>query len=255
MYVKLDRALGSGERPEVQLRHGAVRDLAGNPNDGTAPVKAIDRIGPLLTVTVNGAVQDRPVIMADDGELDIDVSADETLRGRPEIWFGKIAYTEAKEDDADTADIDESADEKYTVTGLEQGDALIRAAGDETSWSKTYDTDDMRISTHDDAGHYAVIISAVDSSSDTNPGYTAGWKWDGDSHQRLHEDGAVAGGRQRAGHQETGRRGLIFEVDNALPEAVISVTPSRVDDDWRRRAATRSSTSSSTDSQTMTTRT
>ena len=95
VYVKLDRALGSGERPEVQLRHGAVRDLAGNPNDGTAPEKAIDRIGPLLTVTVNGAVQDRPVIMADDGELDIDVSADETLRGRPEIWFGKIAYTAA----------------------------------------------------------------------------------------------------------------------------------------------------------------
>ena len=96
VYVKLDRALGSGERPEVQLRHGAVRDLAGNPNDGTAPEKAIDRIGPLLTVTVNGAVQDRPVIMADDGELDIDVSADETLRGRPEIWFAKIAYTEAE---------------------------------------------------------------------------------------------------------------------------------------------------------------
>ena len=93
MYVKLDRALESGERPEVQLRHGAVRDLAGNPNLGTAPKKAIDRIGPLLTVTVNGAVQDRPVIMADDGELDIEVSADETLRGRPEIWFGKIAYT------------------------------------------------------------------------------------------------------------------------------------------------------------------
>ena len=30
VYVKLDRPLGSGERPEVQLRHGAVRDLAGN---------------------------------------------------------------------------------------------------------------------------------------------------------------------------------------------------------------------------------
>ena len=92
----------------MQLRHGAVRDLAGNPNDGTAPEKAIDRIGPLLTVTVNGAVQDRPVIMADDGELDIEVSADETLRGRPEIWFGKIAYTEAVKDDAATTPAVES---------------------------------------------------------------------------------------------------------------------------------------------------
>ena len=45
VYVKLDRPLGSGETPEVQLRHGAVRDIAGNPNTGTAPTKAIDRIG------------------------------------------------------------------------------------------------------------------------------------------------------------------------------------------------------------------
>ena len=234
VYVKLDRALESGERPEVQLRHGAVRDLAGNPNEGTRPTKAIDRIGPLLTVTVNGAVQDRPVIMADDGELDIEVSADETLRGRPEIWFGKIAYTDAVKDDPDT-DADESVDAYYTVTGLVQGGALIRAAGDETSWSKTYDTDDMRIGTNDaDTGHYAVIISAVDSSSDTNPGYTAGWKWDGDS--RI-----TSGSTRTAPLPENGNTldtkklddaGLIFEVDNALPEADISVTPARVDDEF-----------------------
>ena len=227
VYVKLDRALGSGERPEVQLRHGAVRDLAGNPNEGTAPEKAIDRIGPLLTVTVNGAVQDRPVIMADDGELDIDVSADETLRGRPEIWFGKIAYTAAVKDDADTT-TDESADEKYTVTGLVQGDALIRAAGDETSWSKTYDTDDMDIDA-DDAGHYAVIISAVDGSSDTNPGYTAGWKWDGTSRAST-RSAPLPGNGNELDIKKLDDAELIFEVDNALPEAEISVTPSRVDE-------------------------
>ena len=108
MYVKLDRPLGSGETPEVQLRHGAVRDIAGNPNDGTAPKKAIDRIGPLLTVTVNGAVQDRPVIMADDGELDIEVSADESLRGRPEIWFAKIEYVDRFRTTNTAKDEDES---------------------------------------------------------------------------------------------------------------------------------------------------
>ena len=234
VYVKLDRALESGERPEVQLRHGAVRDLAGNPNAGTAPEKAIDRIGPLLTVTVNGAVQDRPVIMADDGELDIEVSADETLRGRPEIWFGKIRYVEIK-DLEDTKNIDESEDSRYEVVSLVQGDPLIRAAGDETSWSKTYDTDDMTIGTNDeDTGHYAVIISAVDSSSDTNPGYTEGWKWDGKSH--------VTSGSTRTAPmplndddldiEKLDDAELIFEVDNALPEAVISVTPARVDDKY-----------------------
>ena len=203
----------------MQLRHGAVRDLAGNPNDGTAPEKAIDRIGPLLTVTVNGAVQDRPVIMADDGELDIDVSADETLRGRPEIWFGKIAYTAAvKADNADTeADESEAKAEKYTVIDLVPGDALIRAAGDETSWSKTYDTDDMDINT-DDAGHYAVIITAVDGSAANNPGYTAGWKWDGESRGSARSAPLPVDGNE-LDIKKLDDAELIFEVDNALPEA------------------------------------
>ena len=230
VYVKLDRALGSGERPEVQLRHGAVRDLAGNPNDGTAPEKAIDRIGPLLTVTVNGAVQDRPVIMADDGELDIDVSADETLRGRPEIWFGKIDYTAAVKAVVGTATVTAvtAVAEKYTVIDLVPGDALIRAAGDETSWSKTYDTDDMEIAT-DDAGHYAVIITAVDGSAASNPGYTAGWKWDGTSRAST-RSAPLPLDDNELDIEKLDDAGLIFEVDNALPEADISVTPSRVDE-------------------------
>ena len=229
VYVKLDRALASGERPAVQLRHGAVRDLAGNPNDGTAPKKAIDRIGPLLTVTVNGAAPDRPVIMADDGELDIDVSADETLRGRPEIWFGKIAYTAAVAASAAgvTPEVAAMA-EKYTVTDLVQGDALIRAAGDETSWSKTYDTDDMGINA-DDAGHYAVIITAVDGSGANNPGYTAGWKWDGKSRASA-RSAPLPENDNGLDIEKLDDAELIFEVDNALPEADISVTPSRVDE-------------------------
>ena len=108
VYVKLDRPLGSGETPEVQLRQGAVRDIAGNPNAGTSPQEAIDRIGPLLTVTVNGAVQDRPVIKLDEGELDVEVSADERCAGVLRSGSRRSTYVEAKEDDADTTTTDES---------------------------------------------------------------------------------------------------------------------------------------------------
>ena len=75
----------------------------------------------------------------------------------------------------------------------------------------------------------------MDSASHTNPGYTAGWKWDGTS--RI-----TSGSTRTAPLPENGNKldienlddaGLIFEVDNALPEAVISVTPARVDDESR----------------------
>ena len=224
VYVKLDRPLGSGERPEVQLRQGAVRDLAGNPSNGTSPKKAIDRIGPLLTVTVNGAVQDRPVIMADDGELDIEVSADESLRGRPGIWFAKIKYVPEDKTDADNV-----VAAYYRIGDLEPGSALSRAAGDEMAWSKTYDTGDLGIS-DTDSGHYAVIVTAVDGASPHyNPGYTAGWTWSG---------GRVDGGTttvpealadDKLDIDKLDDAELIFEVDKALPKAQFSVSPANVD--------------------------
>ena len=228
VYVKLDRPLGSGETPEVQLRHGAVRDIAGNPNTGTAPTKAIDRIGPLLTVTVNGAVQDRPVIMADDGELDIDVSADESLRGRPEIWFAKIDYVEAVADNATTGDVDESKDAYYKIGDLEQGAALSRATGDEMAWSKTYDTGDLGVS-DTDSGHYAVIITAVDGAGDNNPGYTDGWSWGGDRVGSIRTVPRVDAG-DKLDIDDLDDAGLIFEVDAELPEAQLSVSPANVDE-------------------------
>ena len=85
------------------------------------------------------------------------------------------------------------------------------------------------ISHTDDAGHYAVIISAVDGSSDTNPGYTAGWKWDGESSASTRSAPLPLDGNE-LDIEKLDDAGLIFEVDNALPEADISVTPSRVDD-------------------------
>ena len=228
VYVKLDRPLGSGERPEVQLRHGAVRDLAGNPNVGTAPTKAIDRIGPLLTVTVNGAVQDRPVIMADGGELDIDVSADESLRGRPEIWFAKIKYVEIK-DDAATTDKDES-DAYYEVDAdLKQGAALSRAAGDEMAWSKTYDAGDLGIS-DTDSGHYAVIVTAVDGASDNNPGYTDGWTWGGGRVGATPRTAPSVVAGDKLDIDDLDDADLIFEADKELPEAQLSVSPANVDE-------------------------
>ena len=223
----------------MQLRHGAVRDLAGNPNEGTRPTKAIDRIGPLLTVTVNGAVQDRPVIMADDGELDIEVSADETLRGRPEIWFGKIAYTEA------------NPDGRRGHHDCRHGRAVLMLTTRLLVWSRAARSSAQPAMRHRGrrpttsmtcalaramTGQATTRSSstAVDSSSHTNPGYTAGWKWDGDS--RI-----TSGSTRTAPLPENGNKldtkklddaGLIFEVDNALPEAVISVSSrERVDDD------------------------
>ena len=229
VYVKLDRALGSGERPEVQLRHGAVRDLAGNPNDGTKPKKAIDRIGPLLMVTVNGAAQDRPVIMANDGELDIDVSADETLRGRPEIWFAKIEYVKAVEDDVDTT-TDESMDAYYKTGSLEQPSVgLARVDGDDNAWSKTYDTDDIGISS-DDSGHYAVIVSAVDSADANNPGLTVGWTWSGD-HVSGNRSAPMPMDDNKLDIKKLDDAELIFEVDMGLPQADVSVSPERIDNE------------------------
>ena len=228
VYVKLDRPLGSGERPEVQLRHGAVRDLAGNPNVGTAPKKAIDRIGPLLTVTVNGAVQDRPVIMADDGELDIEVSADESLRGRPEIWFAVIEYVPAKKDDA-TTDADESVAAYYKIgTDLKQGAALTRVTGDEMAWSKTYDAGDMGIS-ETDSGHYAVIVTAVDGASKNNPGYTDGWTWGGERVGATDRTVPRVDAGDKLDIEDLDDAELIFEVDKALPKAQLSVSPANVD--------------------------
>ncbi len=228
VYVKLDRALGSGETPEVQLRHGAVRDLAGNPNVGTAPTEAIDRIGPLLTVTVNGAVQDRPVIMADDGELDIEVSSDESLRGRPEIWFAKIEYVPAVEDDPNMVG-DQSKDAYYKVDAdLKQGAALSRAVADEMAWSRTYGTVNLGI-VDSDSGHYAVIVTAVDSATKSNPGYTDGWTWGG-AHVGADRTAPKVEANDELDIDDLDDAGLIFEVDDALPEARVSVTPARVDD-------------------------
>ena len=224
VYVKLDRPLGSGETPEVQLRQGAVRDIAGNPNAGTSPQEAIDRIGPLLTVTVNGAVQDRPVIKLEEGELDVEVSADETLRGRPAIWFAKINYE--PEDDRDPDNVIAAY---YEIGDLEQGSALSRATGDETSWSKTYDADDIA----DGTGHYAVIVTAVDGSGKNNPGYTDGWSW-GSGSPRL-DGGDTTAPKAEANDkldiEDLDDADLIFEVDDGLPEAVVSVSPATVDND------------------------
>ena len=94
----------------------------------------------------------------------------------------------------------------------------------------------MRIGTaNDDTGHYAVIISAVDSSSNTNPGYTDGWKWDGEALVSPAAPTRTAPLPENGNKLDTKKlddAGLIFEVDNALPKAVISVTPARVDDEF-----------------------
>ena len=88
------------------------------------------------------------------------------------------------------------------------------------------------ISSADDAGHYAVIITAVDGSSPHQP-WLHGWLEVGRrfAFSRLHEVGAVAGlNGNKLDIKKLDDAELIFEVDNALPEAEISVTPARVDE-------------------------
>ena len=117
----------------------------------------------------------------------------------------------------------------YQIGDLEQGSALSRAAGDEMAWSKTYDAGDMGIS-DTDSGHYAVIVTAVDSASDNNPGYTDGWSWGGERVDGTDRTAPRVDAGDKLDIDDLDDAGLIFEADEELPEAQLSVSPANVDE-------------------------
>ncbi len=144
VYLVLSAPLDDDEEPEVQLRGGSLRDVAGNGNL-SSETKAEDRISPSLTVTVSGDVDTDGRPLAQD-DITVDISSGERIVGLPTVWLAEFDETSKTTSDFTVGSVQRNGTDAWTV----------------------------EFGSNDDTKVAAIIVRGQDP--DQNVGVSTGWK-------------------------------------------------------------------------------
>ena len=87
VFLTLGTMLGSDERPTVGIQAGVIKDNAGNALGATTPAKAVDGLGPNLTLSKNTNISNK--------EVKVTITADEQLSSAPTVTLGRVHSTDA----------------------------------------------------------------------------------------------------------------------------------------------------------------
>ena len=128
IYLTLGANLGSTERPSVSIGSGLIKDKAGNAFGGTRVSRAVDKLGPNLTLSKDADLSN--------DKITVTITTDEQLNASPTVT---VNTTDADGNFTDNAAVADSAVRQagslsytYTHSDSNGGEFSIHAMGSDT---------------------------------------------------------------------------------------------------------------------------